>query len=69
MQTGIVRVNCVDCIDRTNTAQFSLGVCAFRYQLYALGAIDSPEALSPNSETYALVEEVCLMSCICVCLY
>lgn len=24
-QTGIVRVNCVDCLDRTNTAQFAIG--------------------------------------------
>lgn len=24
-QTGIVRTNCVDCLDRTNTAQFAIG--------------------------------------------
>lgn len=24
-QTGVVRVNCVDCLDRTNTAQFAIG--------------------------------------------
>ncbi|TRY78581.1 hypothetical protein TCAL_11221 [Tigriopus californicus] len=32
-QTGIVRTNCVDCLDRTNTAQFVL---------FALGLIDTP---------------------------
>lgn len=25
LQTGVVRVNCVDCLDRTNTAQFAIG--------------------------------------------
>lgn len=28
LQCGIIRVNCVDCLDRTNTAQFSIGKCA-----------------------------------------
>ena len=58
IQTGVVRSNCVDCIDRTNTAQFSLGICAFRHQLYALGVIDTPQNLKSDSETYQLMEEV-----------
>ncbi len=41
-QTGLVRVNCVDCLDRTNTAQFVVGKCALGYQLYILGIIDEP---------------------------
>ncbi len=32
-QTGVVRVNCVDCLDRTNTAQFAIGKCALAYQV------------------------------------
>lgn len=28
LQTGIIRTNCVDCLDRTNTAQFAIGKCA-----------------------------------------
>lgn len=32
-QTGVVRVNCVDCLDRTNTAQFCLGKCALGFQV------------------------------------
>ena len=36
-QVGITRVNCVDCLDRTNTAQFALGRCALAYQvIYSL---------------------------------
>jgi len=41
-QNGIVRVNCVDCLDRTNTAMFVIGKCAFAYQLQALGIISAP---------------------------
>uniref|UniRef100_A0AAR5QGL2 SAC domain-containing protein n=1 Tax=Dendroctonus ponderosae TaxID=77166 RepID=A0AAR5QGL2_DENPD len=41
-QTGIVRTNCVDCLDRTNTAQFAIGKCALGYQLCALGVLDTP---------------------------
>lgn len=33
LQTGIIRVNCVDCLDRTNTAQFALGKCALATQV------------------------------------
>ena len=41
-QTGIVRTNCVDCLDRTNTAQFVIGKVALGMQLYALGYISEP---------------------------
>lgn len=41
-QTGIVRTNCVDCLDRTNTAQFVIGKCVLGYQLCALGILDMP---------------------------
>lgn len=34
LQNGIIRVNCVDCLDRTNTAQFVIGKCALAYQVY-----------------------------------
>ncbi|XP_061169192.1 polyphosphoinositide phosphatase-like isoform X2 [Saccostrea echinata] len=42
-QTGVVRTNCVDCLDRTNTAQFAIGRCALGYQLFTLGVISSPD--------------------------
>ena len=41
-QTGVLRVNCVDCLDRTNTAQFMAGKCALGYQLYVLGLMSEP---------------------------
>lgn len=42
LQNGICRTNCVDCLDRTNAAQFVLGKRAFGHQLYALGIVNSP---------------------------
>eukprot|EP00095_Tigriopus_kingsejongensis_P006225 maker-scaffold301_size216225-snap-gene-0.18 protein:Tk06225 transcript:maker-scaffold301_size216225-snap-gene-0.18-mRNA-1 annotation:"polyphosphoinositide phosphatase isoform x2" len=42
LQAGIVRTNCVDCLDRTNTAQFVVGKCALGLQLFALGFVESP---------------------------
>ncbi len=41
-QTGIVRTNCVDCLDRTNTAQFVIAKVALGLQLYALGFLPEP---------------------------
>ena len=42
MQNGIVRTNCIDCLDRTNAAQFVVGKKALGYQLQALGIIEHP---------------------------
>ena len=42
LQHGVIRTNCIDCLDRTNAAQFVLGKKALGHQLYALGVIASP---------------------------
>lgn len=42
LQNGICRTNCVDCLDRTNAAQFVFGKRALGHQLYALGVVDNP---------------------------
>lgn len=42
-QEGVLRTNCIDCLDRTNAAQFLMGKCALGHQLYALGVIASPK--------------------------
>uniref|UniRef100_H3AHK9 FIG4 phosphoinositide 5-phosphatase n=1 Tax=Latimeria chalumnae TaxID=7897 RepID=H3AHK9_LATCH len=57
LQTGVLRTNCVDCLDRTNTAQFMVGKCALAYQLYALGMIDRPK-LQFDTDTVRLFEEL-----------
>jgi hypothetical protein len=43
VQNGVARTNCVDCLDRTNAAQFVIGKCAFGKQLQALGVLEADE--------------------------
>ncbi|KAJ8866836.1 hypothetical protein PR048_032697 [Dryococelus australis] len=57
LQTGIIRVNCVDCLDRTNTAQFAIGKCALGFQLCALGVLDSPK-LEFDTDCVRMLEEL-----------
>ena len=40
VQNGVARTNCIDCLDRTNAAQFVIGKRALGHQLHALGIID-----------------------------
>lgn len=40
VQNGVARTNCIDCLDRTNAAQFVIGKRALGYQLHSLGVID-----------------------------
>jgi len=40
VQNGVARTNCIDCLDRTNAAQFVIGKRAFALQLRALGVFD-----------------------------
>ncbi|VVC42223.1 Hypothetical protein CINCED_3A001710 [Cinara cedri] len=54
-QNGIIRVNCVDCLDRTNTAQFAIGKCALAYQLYYLGLLNTP-SLEYDTDCVRLLE-------------
>lgn len=42
IQNGIARTNCIDCLDRTNAAQFVIGKRALGLQLHALGFVDDP---------------------------
>ncbi len=51
IQKGIARTNCIDCLDRTNAAQFVIGKRALGHQLHALGIIDGP---SINYDTDAV---------------
>ncbi|KAI2489209.1 phosphatidylinositol-4-phosphate phosphatase [Fragilaria crotonensis] len=47
-QRGVLRTNCIDCLDRTNVAQFSAGVQALEQQLIVMG-IRSSAKLDPSS--------------------
>ncbi|XXG81594.1 hypothetical protein AAC387_Pa09g2188 [Persea americana] len=46
-QKGVLRTNCIDCLDRTNVAQCAYGWAALLCQLHALGFIDAPRE-DPN---------------------
>merc|ERR1719397_2459376 len=56
-QTGVIRTNCVDCLDRTNTAQFAVGLCALGFQLTALGVVPSPR-LEIETDCVRMLEEM-----------
>ncbi|EPQ30030.1 uncharacterized protein PFL1_02703 [Pseudozyma flocculosa PF-1] len=57
LQDGVVRVNCVDCLDRTNAAQFVIGKAAFGHQLHALGLLDDP-SLPFDSDAVNMLTEM-----------
>ncbi|CAH2053740.1 unnamed protein product [Thlaspi arvense] len=41
LQKGVLRTNCIDCLDRTNVAQYAYGLVAFGRQLHALALTES----------------------------
>ncbi|XP_075506117.1 phosphoinositide phosphatase SAC2-like isoform X1 [Primulina tabacum] len=41
-QKGVLRTNCIDCLDRTNVAQYVYGLVALGHQLHAFGYADVP---------------------------
>ncbi|XP_017983385.1 PREDICTED: phosphoinositide phosphatase SAC3 isoform X1 [Theobroma cacao] len=43
IQRGVLRTNCIDCLDRTNVAQYAYGLAALGHQLHALGIKDTTE--------------------------
>lgn len=56
IQNGVCRTNCVDCLDRTNAAQFVFGKRALGHQLYALGVVDSPNLAFDSDAVNMLTE-------------
>ena len=57
LQSGVSRTNCVDCLDRTNVAQFGLGKAALGFQLYAMGYTSEP-VISSASEFCRVYEDM-----------
>ena len=49
LQRGLVRTNCIDCLDRTNVAQFCVGRLLLRQQLATLGFVLASEVLEVAS--------------------
>ncbi|KAM0751709.1 hypothetical protein T439DRAFT_313088 [Meredithblackwellia eburnea MCA 4105] len=57
LQFGVIRTNCIDCLDRTNAAQFVIGKAALGHQLLALGIIHDPY-LPFDSDAVNLITEM-----------
>ncbi|KAG6541632.1 hypothetical protein Mapa_016897 [Marchantia paleacea] len=49
-QMGVVRTNCVDCLDRTNVTQSLLGRISLEAQLVRIGVFKPTELISQNLE-------------------
>lgn len=47
-QRGVLRTNCIDCLDRTNVAQFAMGMKFLAVSLRALG-LDDNYSVDPTS--------------------
>lgn len=56
VQNGIARANCIDCLDRTNAAQFVFGKRALGHQLYALGVVADPDLAFDSHAVNMLTE-------------
>ncbi|DBA74413.1 TPA: hypothetical protein ACH3X1_011168 [Trebouxia sp. C0004] len=56
LQHGVVRTNCIDCLDRTNVAQFAYGLTAVGQQLHALGLADTPTIDAQSSAARQLMD-------------
>ncbi|XP_028761182.1 phosphoinositide phosphatase SAC1-like [Neltuma alba] len=55
-QNGVMRTNCIDCLDRTNIAQFAFGLQALGCQLKAMGLSDVSCLDSDSSIAAALMD-------------
>ncbi|KAM6550612.1 hypothetical protein CsatB_000420 [Cannabis sativa] len=51
-QKGIIRSNCIDCLDRTNVTQSYLGQKSLNLQLQKIGVLDSSDCISTFGEDY-----------------
>ncbi|KAF6139392.1 hypothetical protein GIB67_026234 [Kingdonia uniflora] len=55
-QSGVLRTNCIDCLDRTNVAQYAYGLAALGRQLHAIGFTDMPKVDPDSSIAAALMD-------------
>ncbi|KAL4202284.1 hypothetical protein AMTRI_Chr02g220260 [Amborella trichopoda] len=55
-QSGVLRTNCIDCLDRTNVAQYAYGLAALGRQLHAMGLTGVPKVDPDSSIAAALMD-------------
>lgn len=56
LQNGVLRTNCIDCLDRTNFAQYVHGLVALGHQLHTLGISGPPVVDIDNPLAIELME-------------
>ncbi|CAO2835328.1 unnamed protein product [Amaranthus hypochondriacus] len=56
-QSGVLRTNCIDCLDRTNVAQYAYGLEALGRQLHAMQMSVKPK-LDPDSSIATVLMEM-----------
>ena len=57
LQNGVIRSNCIDCLDRTNVYQQIIGTAVVIIQLRFFG-VDSKEPENENDEIYGVLTEI-----------
>lgn len=58
IQKGIIRTNCIDCLDRTNAAQFIICKEALSHQLRSLGILSKTADLDYDSDLINILTEI-----------
>mmetsp|Transcript_42873 Transcript_42873/g.101784 ORF Transcript_42873/g.101784 Transcript_42873/m.101784 type:complete len:551 (-) Transcript_42873:1495-3147(-) len=61
-QAGVLRTNCIDCLDRTNIAQFAYGLVSLSHQLGVLGVTDG-SPLDMDSSMALELGHMCAKPC------
>lgn len=73
VQHGVLRTNCVDCLDRTNVAQFAMGCRFLMVGLIALGLCD-PHYSDPSNAMLTVFMDMfsqmgdCISLQVCICI-
>ncbi|CAN6311295.1 unnamed protein product [Urochloa humidicola] len=55
LQNGVLRTNCLDCLDRTNSAQFAYGLSSLGHQVFALGLTEAREIAVNDTLSHILM--------------
>ncbi|KAK6456346.1 SacI homology domain-containing protein [Scheffersomyces xylosifermentans] len=58
LQKGVIRTNCIDCLDRTNAAQFIICKEALTHQLRGLSLISEDKSLDYDSDLINILTEI-----------
>ena len=57
-QRGVLRTNCIDCLDRTNGAQFAVGMKFLTVSLQALGICNKQQGVDSSSRLLSSLMEM-----------